>query len=889
MRAALALTMCAVLLAVPARAASISEPETIFYGKIFSAGSGQPYLLTEGQLTWIIQRPDGNNLVLHTQLKSLNYGEYSYRLNVPHEALALGLSSTSGGVPLTTTDQTQTHLLVAVNGQTARLLGPNGSTFDVAQARRTATYRLDLVVGLGAADVDGNGLPDWWELKNGLNDPNGDDDGDGWNNLTEFRNRSNPKHDDRVPSLATREIRAYADGTALVLLRALDSDSAASNLLYTVATAPESGALYLRNGLSGAVTSDALLTEGGTFSQADASHGRVVFVHTNGSDATDTSFKLILQDETAEHASSTNLVFVHFYKPGRAVAVSDLMDTSRAAPVQGPNVTGFVPDEQRFVMSYLLSRDMAYVVADGSSEIGSVDIELPSSGLNGTQYTNQYVPGHGRDRRHVLLSGLSDDRLIGSMEADVIIGGPGNDALRGNGGPDLFLLNGRDDGNDTIEDFIPGEDDRIDLSRALVGTSPWLTNYLQLTSTSSNSALRINCFGTGAPFSNIVLTLSGVVLTQSNLVGLVENGHIISGDKGYTPRVTIAATIPSASENGPASGRFTLTRSGSAHDALTINLQITGSAQNGVDYWYLPPQATFLPGQRTVVLDVIPYIDAITELSEIVDLVVLAGTGYEVGTASHVQVSIDDLMPRVIIEVLEPLAIKTDQTPGYFLITRDGILDRSVLVQLTIGGTAANNIDYQSIPTFVNLAPFQTTAIIPVTPNPTGVISNGVEYVQITVRTNAAYKVGVPSTARVLIVEEQLTFDLWHNRYFPESTRDMAVFGDQDPGATGVRNLHRYAFGLNPTAPQLSKGAPEFKVVDGRLQVAFRKPISVTQVQYVVEVSDDLVTWHSGDEWWEPYAAPEYANQLETVCYRARQAAGDTPRLFMRVRVLYAP
>jgi hypothetical protein len=189
----------------------------------------------------------------------------------------------------------------------------------------------------------------------------------------------------------------------------------------------------------------------------------------------------------------------------------------------------------------------------------------------------------------------------------------------------------------------------------------------------------------------------------------------------------------------------------------------------------------------------------------------------------------------------------------------------------------------------VNLPPYQTTAIITVAPKTTAVLSNGLEYVQITVKTNAAYKVGAPATARVLIVEEQLTFDLWHNRYFAGSNPDMAAFGNEDTGGKGVRNLTRYAFGLSPTAPQLSKGAPEFKMSGGRMQVAFRKPISVTQVQYIVEVSDDLVTWHSGDEWWEPYAAPEYANQLETVCYRARQSVSDTPQLFMRVRVVYAP
>lgn len=883
----LLLTLCLVF---PARGATITEPGTVFYGKIFSVGKANlPYQLTEGQLTWIIKRNDGGNLVLRAQLKALNDGEYSYRLSVPHEALAPGLDYTSGGVPLASADQAQTHLVVAVNGQAARLLGPSGATFNAAQARRASTYRLDLVVGLGAGDSDGNGLPDWWELKNGLHNPNGDDDGDGWNNLTEYRKGTDPKHDDRVPNLATREIRAYADGTTLVLLRAIDSDSSGTNLHYAITRTADSGTFYLRNAGNGVEQPDSVLGVGGRFTQADVDGGRVIFVVPGGGDATDSSFEVSLQDETSAHAISTNVVALNFYKPGREVAVTELLAAGTKVPAQGPDLSGFAPDEQRFVMSYLLSRDAGYVVADGSSELNSLNFTLPSSGLTGGQYTNDYVPAHGPDRQHVLLGGLANDRLVGGMEGDVLVGGPGDDVLRGNGGPDLFLFTGRDDGNDTIEDFDANGGDRIDLSRVLAGSSPWLTNYLQLSSTSSNSTLRINPDGTGAPYNGMSLTLSGVVLTPADLVRLVENGQLLVGDKGYTPSISIAATVATASENGPLSGRFTLTRTGNPQNALTVNLQITGSAANGVDYAYLPPQVTFPAGERTLAMEVTPYVDALTELSEVVDIVVLGGNGYEVGSAAHAQVTIQDLMPQISIEALEPLARKSDLTPGYFLITRDGILDRSVFVQLTIGGTAANGTDYESIPAFINLPPNQTTALIAVTPKAGAQLANGLEYVQVTVKTNSAYKLGASPSARVLIVEEQLNFGLWHNRYFPGGNPDLTAFAAEDPGEKGIQSLQRFAFGLNPTAPQLTQGAPAYRISGDRLQVAFRKPASVTDVQYVVEVSDDLVAWHSGDQWWEPYAAPEYTNQVEMVSYRTRQSVSATPRLFMRVRVVYAP
>ena len=46
------------------------------------------------------------------------------------------------------------------------------------------------------ADSDGDGMPDWWEVRYGLNsfvdDANGDLDGDGWSNLEEFRQGTRP-------------------------------------------------------------------------------------------------------------------------------------------------------------------------------------------------------------------------------------------------------------------------------------------------------------------------------------------------------------------------------------------------------------------------------------------------------------------------------------------------------------------------------------------------------------------------------------------------------------------------------------------------------------------------------------------------------------------------
>ena len=384
----------------------------------------------------------------------------------------------------------------------------------------------------------------------------------------------------------------------------------------------------------------------------------------------------------------------------------------------------------------------------------------------------------------------------------------------------------------------------------------------------------------------MVLTLAGTALT--NLFDLVESGRLVTGDKALPARVTLLAHAPSASENGPTAGGFTLSRSGAAQGALAVNLQITGSAANGVDYVFINSQASFLPGERSLMIEVTPYIDAITELSEVVQISVQPGDGYTLGATATAQVSIEDLLPQIAIETLEPVAVKSDQAAGVFLVTRAGVLDRSVLVRLNVEGTASSS-DYSGVSSFVNLSAGQTTAIISVTPRSTAVLANGVEYVQISIRPDAAYRVALPSSARVLLVDEQLNFGLWRDRFFAGATGDLFAFASEDPGQTGTRTLQRYAFGLDAHAPQQSPGKPLFQFRDGHLTVEFRRPASVADVQYAVEISEDLVAWHSGDGYVEPFTAPELANQPETLCYGVKRSISQSQTMFMRVRVIYAP
>jgi Ca2+-binding RTX toxin-like protein len=852
------------LLISPARAASIPEPATIFYGKIFELKSG--YQITDGELTWVVRRSDGVNQILRSKLQAFSGGQFSYWLDVPHQAMALGLPGSTTSVPLRGANDTHEHMLIGVDGQAAMILGPGGTTFDAAQARRTATYRVDLVVGLSNVDSDGNGLPDWWKLKYGVTDPFADASGDGWSNRDKYLRGLNPKRDHRAPSLAKTDMRAYSQGATVVRLRAIDSDSATSNLVYTLTATPDVGALYLRS-----AGGDAALESGHTFSQADVESGRVMFSHAGGDESDSaTSFGVVLRDENPAHPASTNSISVTLYRPGNGVSGSAGQWVSGRPLAQllthslAPVVSA---DELPFVAAWALSKEMSFVVADAASEVLSADVSL-----------------QGSDRRHVLLGGLANDRLVGGPQGDVLVGGRGNDTLRGNGGPDVFLFMAPGDGNDTIEDFSIAENDSIDVSRVLAGASTLLTDYVQITSTSSNSAIRINAKGTGAPYNSMVITLAGAQLSQNDLYALVDNGSLITGDKALPARVSIAATAGTASENGPTPGQFTVTRVGSLQDTLTVNLHVSGSALNGVDYHYVPATVAFASGQRTAAIPILPYVDAITELTEVVQVALQPGAGYTVGSPSVAQVSILDLMPEVWIETYQPLTVKGEQSPGIFLLNRGAIIDRSVFVRLQISGTASNGVDYTRINTFVNLQAGQTTAIIEITPTATAVLASG-KTAQIRITPDPAYRVGSPASGKVTLIEETMSLVKWRSRHFPEAAGSMGAFAQADPGGFGVPNLQRYAYGLNPLTPDRAK-LPQPSIRDDRLSLDVWRRADASDLEYVVEVSDDLAAWTANLEEAAPSGAVSGPN---VISYRAIPTTDQAQRLFMRVRVIYKP
>ena len=846
--------------------AQISEPPTVFYGQVINRTSGQLDLLTAGNLVWRIARPDGRQLTLTATLNPLNNGRYSYRLSVPHQALTYGLFVSPDAVPLAVALTDCSLLTMTVDGVPASIVAPGTATFSVNQSSRAATYRLDLELVNALASSSGDGIPDWWKARYGVTDPNAHPFADGWSNLQKFQNGTSPTQDNRFPSLAVTEFWAYADGRTEIPFAAIDSDSATTNISYRLTSLPSSGNFYLRN-----FSNDVALALNSTFTQDDVNQGKLIFLHGgSNSPAGPVNFNISLRDENPAHGTNYSL-WLNVYRPNYSPAVTAAASAIAAAPFGFSDIAGLSFSEQQMLLNYLWSRDFGSIIGD-SSRAASAKTLKAASVLS------------SRETAHVLVGGFGADRLVGSGTNDILVGGRGNETLRGNGGADLFIVSDVNSGNDTIEDFSTTEGDALDISRVLIGASGQLTNYVQLSNNGSNTTLAINFSGAGSGFTNMTVTLLGKQYTQADLRTLSDGGSLLTGNKALSPVISITATIPAASQNGPVAGRFTLTRTGPTSSALTVNLTISGSAVNGTSYQLIPTSVDFVSGQRTVTLPVNPY-QTSSALASIAQVSVAAGTGYGIGTSATASVSIEPLLPQITIEALEPTAIRSDLTPGTFLISRGGIIDRSVLVRLTTTGTASSSTDYNSFSSFLNFSPYQTTALISVTPKATANLVVGPKYVQVAIKADVSYSALNPSSGRVYIVDQLFTGDSWKQRFFSNSSDDWNTFSRRDSGNTGIKNLNRYAFGLNPTNPSPTNGLPLYQIMNDRLSVTFRHPLGVTDLEYVVEVSDDLTYWSALSNDVENFTLPgANTNDIEMVSYRSKSAVhGVKTKQFMRV------
>ena len=252
----------------------------------------------------------------------------------------------------------------------------------------------------------------------------------------------------------------------------------------------------------------------------------------------------------------------------------------------------------------------------------------------------------------------------------------------------------------------------------------------------------------------VTLTLDGIAPYE---LGSPASASLTIADTPEPPKlISVTATDGQASEVGGDAGTFTLTRSGHATALavpLTVTFTLTGTATNGTDYTSVPLTASFAAGDATTTVSVEPAVDDLyTEGTETVVLTLGATTPYQVSSPASATLTISDApAPLVTVTAPDAAAREAGLDPGMFRFTRSVASAMPLTITYLVTGNAQNGLDYQRLSGSVEIPAGETFVDVPVKPIVNVDTVGGNESVIVTLVDGAAYDLGTPKTATVII------------------------------------------------------------------------------------------------------------------------------------------
>ncbi len=180
---------------------------------------------------------------------------------------------------------------------------------------------------------------------------------------------------------------------------------------------------------------------------------------------------------------------------------------------------------------------------------------------------------------------------------------------------------------------------------------------------------------------------------------------------------------------------------------------------------------------------------------------------------------------------------------GAFAISRTGDTSAPLKAYYSIGGTAANGIDYATLPSSVTIPAGSNSANFAIAPIPDS-INEGDRVVTLTLASNPVYVLGTAVSASVTIRE--LSAEGWRKVHFTQSELNNPAIGGLtgDASGDGVANLIKYALDLDPKA-NASGSLPVPSMEDGPLTLTYTQLKYATDVVYIPEVTSDFSSWSS--------------------------------------------
>lgn len=452
----------------------------------------------------------------------------------------------------------------------------------------------------------------------------------------------------------------------------------------------------------------------------------------------------------------------------------------------------------------------------------------------------------------IAVDGSGNSHVTGYFFATATFGPgeAGQTSLTSAGGTDIFLA--KFAGNNVVDTTAPALVISSHTNNQTTTSSPvTLSGTASDASTGGNGIFSVTVNGVAASggtasgagtanWSQLVTLSPG-----ANLFTVVakdaspnQNATTVQIVINFTPTVTISASDNTATELGPTTGMFTLTRSGGTATSLTVNYSVSGSATPGSDYFPLSGTAVFLTGQSSAQVVVTPIDDGVlAEGDESVVATLTANAAYLVGVQNSAMVTIFDnvplVLPTITISASDDTATEQGATTGTFTVTRTGSTASDLTVIYSVTGTATAVSDYQALTGSVVIAAGQSSAPIVVTPVDDSILGEGNETVVVTLTADAAYTVGGQNNATVTII----------NNLTPTVTIIAADSTATEQGSTtGIFTVSRNGgtstdLTVNYTVSGTATLGSDYQTLTGSVLI----PIGQSSAQIVVTPIDDTV------------------------------------------------
>ncbi len=247
------------------------------------------------------------------------------------------------------------------------------------------------------------------------------------------------------------------------------------------------------------------------------------------------------------------------------------------------------------------------------------------------------------------------------------------------------------------------------------------------------------------------------------------------------------------------------------------------------------------------------------------------------GGATLASASFTILSPTVSIAATVPGAFEFGALAGAFTVTRTGATSIPLSVLFTLGGSAANGTDFESIGSPVVIpagASAANIAIAPISNN----IAQGDRTVVLTLAASGESGLGANAVATVTVHDRPI--DLWRFTQFGAAANTAPASDTASWAGDGVTNLIKYGTGTDPKISDVAI-VPRPALADGYLTLSFTPNPDATDVAYIVESSTNCTAWDA--------AGVELVALSPQRIYRYRHPVSEGGKAFLRLKIQRLP